>query len=145
MAKIDSIEKNKTIVIKPIRYENRGEEWVICEIQFSVDDKKIFQTIESVLQDYELESLATNLENILDNKTLNYNSDFIEPNFEIKFNRSSSSEDIKVFADFARGDDYNNRKNETNYYKAIDFFADKTSLKLFIRELEVELKNLREI
>lgn len=141
MAKLNSIEKVNFLSIKPIRYENNEEEWVISELIFFKENKKALWTVASILQDYELEAIKEAMQSLISNKISEYKSDFLEPNLKLTINREK--ETIRVSANYAEGADYENRKNKDNLYKDIEFYSNEISIKTFIKELELELQKLK--
>ena len=142
MAQLHSIKGDIVLKIKPIRYEYSDENWIICQIIFFKEGKETLSIIENILQDYELKNISDALIKLVEDKSSEYKSDFLEPNLKIDLKLKEKGY-IQVFVEYVRGEDYENRENEKNYYRSIDFFTDKDSVNTFVKELTLELENLQ--
>ena len=83
MAILKSINSN-SILLRPIRYENPKESWLIAEVVLKSNEVNT-KSIGSYINKYELLDLIKAIDLVIKNRA-SYTSNFIEPNLEIKIN-----------------------------------------------------------
>src|SRR6266705_2420113 len=135
MALLRSLKNKETgLLIKPLNYTEKAEQWFSTELSFIKENKKI-KFVKGSLHHNDFVNLIVNIQNLLENKTNDYKFEPIEPYLRMNISHGEDGYSIDILLN--AGPVFNDQN-----YERYRIYISVNHLSIFIEELIDELKKI---